>query len=367
MASAEVYIHVTDTIVEAALCYDGGLWQLVRQSMPNPGPNDIGAIYKTKVIKRLSPLHAICDLQGRTGFLEASAKSAPEGAWILAQIRRQAFDGKDPTLTTDIYLRNRYLVCQPNADNIIVPPGMEKSFSASVEALKNMGWNGEVNPQARYADASILLETARLQQKEWLDLQTSYEQQNHAGLLRSGGTDLNRFFQTLDKIDKVYVDQGIYFKELESEFVLMPDLKNKLSMYKGDNIFLEHDILDAWHQACETNIHLPNGVRLRFDITSTLTAIDVDSSGSLMDAAEINRSITAELARLIALKNIGGLIVIDFLKMKQNSDRLMIQQKLESDMALDPLRPRVLGFTKAGLCEITRPRRGQMLSIENNG
>ncbi len=360
--SPQVFIQVTDSAVHAALCHNGKLWQLVRQSISSSDLYCLGTIYKTKVVKRLSPLHAVCELKDRTGFLESPAKAAPEGAWIMAQIRRPAWDGKDPTLTTDIYQRHRYLVHQPMATEITVPIGLEKTLASAINALKSISWCGEIRPQAKNTDINFLLSVARQQQQNWTGLQSNYEKRDGVDVLQGGESDLDRFFQSLDKVEKIHVDQAVYFKQLELDFsAQMPDLKDKLALYKGPNIFSEFDILDQWHDACENIIHLPNGARLRFDITPTLTAIDIDSSAALSDAVEINRVVTAELARLITLKNIGGIIVVDYLKMKQNSDRLMIQQKLESEMALDPLQPRVLGFTKAGLCEITRPRRGSLL------
>jgi Rne/Rng family ribonuclease len=132
-----------------------------------------------------------------------------------------------------------------------------------------------------------------------------------------------------------------------------------------EKILSIYDAGDQLHKAMSAKIKIANGAEILFEPGETLTAIDVDQAGADGSAFVINRSVLPEIARQISLRNVGGLIVIDFLKMTREEDRNAILEELRRSCATDSLAPRILGFTAAGLCEITRPRRGQRLSIED--
>jgi hypothetical protein len=108
--------------------------------------------------------------------------------------------------------------------------------------------------------------------------------------------------------------------------------------------------------------HLPNGARATITPTPALTAIDIDAGAATAERGEksgaqarLNRAIIPALARQIRLRNLGGAIVIDFAGMKASA-RPSLAPDLTSALAVDPLKPRLLGFTALGFAEVLRPR-----------
>jgi ribonuclease G len=134
-----------------------------------------------------------------------------------------------------------------------------------------------------------------------------------------------------------------------------------LQVYRGPGLFAAWGIDADLEAALERRHNLPGGGALSIDPTPTLTAIDVDRAASSQSLRSINLEAAERLAELIPLRNIGGLVVIDFLRMATSQDRAIVAQRLTSALKDDPLRAQVLGFTRAGLCEVTRPRSGRSL------
>jgi Rne/Rng family ribonuclease len=149
----------------------------------------------------------------------------------------------------------------------------------------------------------------------------------------------------------------------------MPDISNALELYKGEiPLFEEAGVEEQLEQALSRRLEMPEGASLAIDVTEALTAIDVNMGGSgggnrADNAIRLaNAAAAREVARQIRLRNIGGLVVVDFISMKNKGHRKQLVETLRREMRDDPVRHDVLGMTPGGLVEITRQRVGRPLA-----
>lgn len=170
------------------------------------------------------------------------------------------------------------------------------------------------------------------------------------GLLRRGGGPL------LDLISRYPEAQAI-----ADDYALIAALKGRAAIVYRTQAF-DGDIEDEIAALAEPVCALPGGAAASITPTPALTAIDVDGGAASAERAEktraqarLNHDLIPELARQIRLRNLGGAILIDFAGMKAAS-RISLGPALEAALATDPLRPRLLGFTRLGFAEILRPR-----------
>ncbi len=173
---------------------------------------------------------------------------------------------------------------------------------------------------------------------------------DHPGLMRRGDGPL------LD-LTKLYKRADI----IADDYALIANLKGKVEIKYDAEAFssaLEDEIAALAESACA----LPGGARASITPTPALVAIDIDAGAAIAERgtksriqARLNHDLIPELARQIRLRNLGGAILIDFAGMKAAA-RASLTAPLEAALARDPLRPRLLGFTKLGFAEILRPR-----------
>jgi Ribonuclease G/E len=148
---------------------------------------------------------------------------------------------------------------------------------------------------------------------------------------------------------------------IADDYALIATLKGKAEIAYRAQAF-DGSIEDEIAALAEPVCALPGGARAVITPTPALTAIDIDGGSATAERAEkarsqarLNQDLIPELARQIRLRNLGGAILIDFAGMKAAA-RASLGPALEAALATDPLRPRLLGFTRLGFAEILRPR-----------
>lgn len=140
-----------------------------------------------------------------------------------------------------------------------------------------------------------------------------------------------------------------------------PALAERIAPHRGPAPLLDDAIEAELAALAEPEVEIAPGIRLRIAITPALTAIDVDLSGGRGPARQrreaANRAALTAIARQVVLRNLSGVIAIDLAGLPGGRGaREALRQAAESDFASDPLAPRVLGFSRAGLLEVVRPR-----------
>lgn len=363
MIKPEIFLAANDEGVKAAVCYNGKLWQAIATSLSGAQDSLIGAVYAARVVKRLNKQHALADIGAKQPvFLEATQAEAPEGALLLAQIRRDGWGSKAPTLTTQLQFGGRYTLYQPLEKQIVFPKTKADPVSLR-HALEKIQFTGVLRDSAFLAAEQDVMSEAKRQIERHRSLQQDFDSRRAMALLQAAPNSFDRFLADLPACQKIILDNKLFLAEIRDRIAAVaPDLLPVLQIQdQKEPILNVYDIADQWHQGLQSEIILPGGVRLIFEVGQTLTAIDIDHAGAMGDTVALNLSAVEEVARQIVLRNLGGLIVIDFLKMRQVSDRLSVEQAMINALARDPYHPYILGFTKAGLCEITRARRGTAL------
>ncbi|MFN3231577.1 MAG: Rne/Rng family ribonuclease [Alphaproteobacteria bacterium] len=292
-----------------------------------------------------------------------------EGEAVLVQVTRDARGDKGPALTTHVSFPGRRLVYHPFRDQHVMSSRLRsKDETARLQAIaadlpSPGGYTIRTAAEGASADA-LLLEAQHLT-SAWETLQHDaqaatapaclWQEPPLARVLRSWADD---------RIDTIILESPALLAE--AKHILghyAPDLADRISFHTGHPpLFEARGVEDAINGTLEPRIDLPGGGWITIEATEALTAIDINSGSETGEADleqtafEINRRAVATIARQLRLRDIGGMIVIDFIHMenKQHVDDLLAA--LRSTLADDPAPTPVLGMTRMGLCEMTRKR-----------
>ena len=306
----------------------------------------------------------------QAGFI-GKAKNLTEGESVVVQIQRPAGGGKGPVLTVSPALAGRYLVLYPTRADVDWPRSMEKHRTILQPYLRKItpeGMSLAPRPPAAGIDETVLAaESSRLRDL-WEEIGARAAASKPPQILAPAPSLIDGLLR--DATGPVVIDDPKTFSRLRAMAAReMPDLADRLALYKGDApMFDQSGIEEQLEAALSPDAPLPGGGGLVIETIEALTAIDVNlgnAGGRLPSEAAIfkaNQKAAAEAARQIALRNIAGLIVIDFISMRNKGNRRKIVDAMRGAMRDDPVRHDVLGMTYAGLVEITRQRTGRPLA-----
>lgn len=291
------------------------------------------------------------------------------GQMVLAQVKADAHDGKGAVLTMDLSLPGRFLVHNPLGDGIHISKRLGKGPAVTAlrqrlsDSLPNQGgWI--VRAEALHADPSLVLGEAE-----------GLLADAHRARSASGGNDpaillpppdaIRRALVELprDGLVEIAVDGAEMLAAVKSAcLALAPDLLPILSQHKGTRpLFDQGDLDAAIASLVERRVALGQGGSLVIDRTEALTVIDVNG-GERGNPLATNLDACVEIARQLRLRNVGGIVVVDFVNMARAGDREAVIQRLSSAVADDPVATHVYGMSRLGLVEVTRARRGPPLA-----
>ncbi|MDO4572813.1 MAG: ribonuclease E/G, partial [Clostridia bacterium] len=176
-----------------------------------------------------------------------------------------------------------------------------------------------------------------------------------------------RFLLMMD-VDRVFVnEQGCYEQLREIAELMAPKLKARILLKESEALFDRYDTEGKIDKALSRKVWLKSGGYVIIDRTEALTCIDVNT-GKFVGKDNLEKTITAanceaarEIARQLRLRDIGGIIIIDFIDMERESNRSMVLSTLKSALKSDHTRSHVFGFTHLGLVEMTRKKTGRNL------
>ncbi len=295
-----------------------------------------------------------------------------KGQEILAQVIRDSFANKPPTLSTYYSLPGRYLVLMPGADAAgisrkIEDEGQRDRLRKALEALSIPEGYGvivrtaglETSPRELQADLDSLLELWRNIEKASQDAKApSLIYQERDLVIRTA-----RDYYTSD-IGEVLIDDEPTFRRLHKFFEAhMPEKADLVKLYTGDRpIFTKHNLEDQIECIYKRVVQLKSGGSVSVDQTEALTAIDVNSARSVRGgsseetATRTNLEAAEEIARQLRLRDIGGLIVIDFIDMESSRHVRQVERLFAEAMTRDKARYDVTRISKLGLMEVSRQR-----------
>ncbi len=377
--------HVMPRAFLMALVSDGRLVEL--QVARRDKPSKVEGIFLGRLERVMPELDAaFVDIgTGRSGFLRAADRAGlddwpPPGAPLLVQMRTEN-EGSDkgPRLSMDLAVSGRYLVYHPLGTGV--------SFSRRIE--------GEAERERLAAHVTPLLEggvvmrtaaagaTAAVLQNDAAQVMERWENIRRQAFGSTPPADLTaRLPGERDPIAKALRDHGAALEEvIVDDRMMARNLQDEMDR-RAERIrvrwhagpmpaFEIDDVEGQVGTALADRIVLPSGVEVLFEPGETLTAVDVDSgeAGSRQGRAprrpvEVNLEAAPAIAQQLRLRNMAGAVVIDFITMRSAYDRDKVQAALAEALKDDPVPTQIYGFTRLGLFELTRARRGATLAAQ---
>jgi len=295
-----------------------------------------------------------------------------KGMEVLVQVIRDAFGNKPPTMSTYYSLPGRYLVLMPGADAAGISRKIESAEQRErlrkiLDGLTVPAGFGvivrtagmETSPRELQSDLESLLEL-------WRTIETAAQQAKTPALVyqeRDLVIRTIRDYFTLDIEEVLIDDESAYLRARRFFEAHMPDRADVVKLYTGDRpIFTKHNLEDQIERIYKRTVQLKSGGSISIDQTEALTAIDVNSARSTRSASSedtatrTNLEAADEIARQLRLRDIGGLIVVDFIDMESSKHIRQVERAFADAMSRDKARYDVTRISKLGLLEVSRQR-----------
>ncbi len=299
-----------------------------------------------------------------------------EGEVVRVQVAKDAVDRKGAQLTRRIAVAGRHLVYTPTQQRIAVSRQIaDADERARLEALvgdaAEAGDGFIVRTASEGAEGGEVADDAAYLRWLWSEIDARTAAASPPALVHDEPPPLLRLFR--DRVgaatDEIVIDSPGGFaaaRDYCSRF--MPKLKDRLRLHSGpEHVFAAAGVEEEIERALGPRVGLPSGGELVIEATEALTAVDVNSGrftggGRLEDTAfRTNLEAAEEAARQLRLRNIGGLILIDFIHMNEEANWDRVLAGLGAALAGDRSNVRLIGRTAAGLVEITRRRQRESL------
>ncbi len=300
-----------------------------------------------------------------------------EGQTLMVQILKDPIGSKGARLSTQISIAGRLLVFLPQDDHIgisqkIGSQELREELRARVQALAGEGGGFILRTNAEEATDAELAEDIDYLRKTWAAVRERSFKSPPGTLLHQDLSLAERVLRDLvnDVTQSVRIDSREQFERLRAfgaEFT--PTSVAKLELYSGERpIFDLHKIDEEIAFALARRVELKSGGYLIIDQTEALTTVDVNTGGYVgarnFDDTIFKTNLEAAqaMARQLRLRNLGGIIIIDFIDMVREDHQSAVLAELRKQVARDRTKTTVSGFTQLGLVEMTRKRTRESLA-----
>ena len=302
-----------------------------------------------------------------------------KGEMVVVQVTKDAIGDKGPTLTTYISIPGRYLVLMPSMSRTGVSRKIEdekerkrlKKILESLDVPKNMGVIVRTAGVGRSAED--LKRDLDYLKGAWENLSRRLKNGNGPAPLYQE-TDVAirtvRDLFTADTEAVVVDDPEVHRKILEFTRRLMPEAEDRVKLHEGPKpLFQTHGIEPDFERIFSRRLELPSGGSIVFDQAEALVAIDVNSGrtrGKTHDfedvALKTNLEAAPEIARQIRLRDLGGILVVDFIDMMKQANIRKVEKAFADALGMDRARSKIGRISQFGLLELTRQRLGPGIS-----
>ena len=277
-------------------------------------------------------------------------------------------EDKTAQVSMDVSISGRYLIyCPLLSGNQISQRIRGKELRDQMEKMLDSaeGLKGFIlRSAAADLQTDILQREARVLREIWTQI-SEYLEGNTPALIALGPDSLQRILSdnAMKSIDRIEVVTMDHFTQVEDWCtVFAPDLVPKITPVELKNassdlaLFEYRDILGQVESLFHEYAILPHGSNLIFQETAALTAIDINKGSDKRSHLAVNIDAAKEIARQLRLRNYGGIVIVDFLKMNKSDEKKLLIE-LDKQTLTDPCTVQIHGFTKLGLIEMTRKRR----------
>lgn len=396
--SKEIIVNVDTRETRVALVESGKLVELNVEREERV----VGSIYKCKVANVLAGMDAAFVDIGleRNAFLyvadvlpemddeyPTARKESPRnvrikdviklGQELLVQVVKGPRGTKGARVSTRISLPGRYIVLMPDSDNLgisrkIESEGERDRLKKIGENIRPLGFGVIIRTEAEGRSEAELRKDLEFLLRMWSQIQEKATKISAPGLVHQ---DLSLIYKTIrdvfsSDVNKMIIDSPVdYEKALELIDLITPRMRSRLQLYdETEPIFERFAIESEIDSLLRRKVWLKSGGHLTIDSTEALTTIDVNTgkfigSTSLSDTIlKTNLDAVNEIARQLRLRDLGGIIVIDFIDMINTKDRQKVVSALEKELRKDRTRTKISHISPLGLVEMTRKRTGETLT-----
>lgn len=293
---------------------------------------------------------------------------AKKGDKILVQVKKDSNEKKGARVSTHINLPSKYIALMPNTDIITVSQKIEdkKEQERLIKLVKEhlgQGNGAIIRTSAKGKEKEIIEDIKRVEEKWNQIIQTSVNpKMNKPQLLYKSEDIMERMLIDLTgkQIDRIVVNSEKLAKEIKEIQKQNDEYKNIKIEQKKEDIFQTHEIKNQIEKIQNRRIWLKCGGFITIDKTEALTAIDVNTgkyTGTKnleQTVYKVNKEATVEIAKQLRLRDIGGIIIIDYIDMNSKKDKEEIEELLKRELKKDRSKTQVEGFTRLDLMELTR-------------
>ena len=318
--------------------------------------------------------------QGRTGW--AINEKVSRGDDVLVQIVKEPRGLKGARISTNISLPGRYLILMPTGKYSGVSRKIESADERNrlkqlLKVIRPEGMATVVRTAAAGVSQAELIADLGVLIRMWHGILENYKRSGSPALLHK---DMNLVFKAArdfitPEVENVYIDDAEEADRVKDFMRLLgPQYVDRIQAYPGGRkLFGDYKIDDEISKLLRPKVNLPSGGSIVIETTEALTVIDINSGkftgGKNLEDTIVKTNIeaAAEIARQVRLRDIGGIIVCDFIDMNSESARNKVIATLEAGLRKDRTRTTIQSFSPLGLLEFTRKRVGKDLSGQLRG
>ncbi|WP_022954826.1 ribonuclease G [Perlucidibaca piscinae] len=390
----EVLINVTPMESRVALVENGVVQELYIERTARRGL--VGNIYRGRIVRVLPGMQAaFVDIGlsrtafihlnevrlGPTGRRPVAIHELHEGNSITVQVMKDMMGSKGARLTMELSIPSRYLVYMPFGEQIGVSQKIEEEgererlrqlvFALRGDMAADLGGGFIVRTVAEAVDEAALRHDMDFLLKLWLHVRDTARVTEGPALIAE---ELPLSLRTLrdlvgSHVAKVLIDsRETMARAGEFAQAFVPGVAARLEHYPGERpLFDLYNVEDDLQKALQRKVLLKSGGYLIIDQTEAMTTVDVNTgsfvgSRSLEDTVfKTNLEATHAIARQLRLRNLGGIIIIDFIDMEEAEHRNQVLRSLEKMLARDHARTKITQVSELGLVEMTRKRTRESL------
>ncbi|MGA0358507.1 MAG: Rne/Rng family ribonuclease [Ilumatobacteraceae bacterium] len=300
---------------------------------------------------------------------------------ILCQVTKNPIGAKGARLTQEVSLPGRFVVLIPNSSTYGIskrlPDDVRKRLRNILDRVKPERHGLIVRTAAEHATEAELTADMELLLAQWAEIERLAAEAKKPALLHREPELAVRVIReefNPDYRGVVIDDERLYREVRDYVAAFNPELADRIEYYdtasEGISLFERHHVHEQVHKALDRKVWLPSGGSLIIEHTEALTVIDVNTGknvgkNNLEDTVFANNMEAAEeIAKQLRLRDIGGIIVIDFIDMEVKGNRAKVVDSFRSALSRDKTRTQVFDISELGLVEMTRKRIGEGLLTE---
>ncbi|MEE9357222.1 ribonuclease G [Candidatus Vondammii sp. HM_W22] len=393
--SEEILVNVAPPETRVAVLENGVAQEIIIERTQHRGL--VGNIYKGKVCRVLPGMQAsFIDIGlDRAAFLHATditdgnttendqtgsiSELVREGGEIVVQVVKDPLGSKGARLITNLSIPSRHLVFMPSLSSISISQKIEdederERLRALIEEITDdttLPGSFIIRTAAEGANAEALKADVRFLTRLWLDIQERIKSTPPGMLIHE---DLPLFLRAVrdlvnPEVDKLRIDSRTSWQKLRAfAEKLIPDSQVQIEYYPGERpIFDLYGVEDEIQKALERKVQLKSGGHLILDQTEAMTTVDVNTGAFVGNRNQeetifkTNMEAAQAICRQLRLRNLGGIIIIDFIDMIDEEHKRQVLRALEKALSRDHAKTHITEVSTLGLVEMTRKRTRESL------